>query len=186
MATKTLKTLDVPTLAAWRKWLAKHHASESEIWLVFHKVHTSRPTIAYSDALDEALCFGWVDSLIKRLDDDRYARKFTPRKADSRWSTVNRQRYAALKASGRLMPAGLARPPTAKSGDAPQYSAVPSYIETTLRKHAAARKFFEGLAPSHRAKYIAWIDSAKKEETKLKRLQETIQKLAAGHKPTLM
>ena len=122
MATKTLKTLDVPTLAAWRKWLAAHHDSESEIWLVFHKVHTGQPTIAYSDALDEALCFGWVDSLIKRLDDDRYARKFTPRKADSRWSTVNRKRYAALKASGRLMPAGIARPPTAKSGDAPQYS----------------------------------------------------------------
>jgi uncharacterized protein YdeI (YjbR/CyaY-like superfamily) len=188
MPTKTLKTLDVPSLEAWRKWLAAHHDSESEIWLVFHKVHTGRPTIAYKDALDEALCFGWIDSLIKRLDDERYARKFTPRKADSRWSTVNRKRYAALQASGRLMPAGKNRPPTARSGDAPRPSSpsgVPSYIEAALRKHSAAWKFFEGLAPSHRGKYIAWIDSAKKEETKIKRLQEAIQKLAAGHKPTL-
>src|SRR5688572_19242365 len=151
MPTKTLKTLDVPSLEAWRKWLAEHHDSESEIWLVFHKVHTGRPTIAYKDALDEALCFGWIDSLIKRLDDDRYARKFTPRKADSRWSTVNRERYAALKASGRLMPAGLNRPPTAKSGDAPRptssASEVPAYIRAAIRKHVAAWKFFEGLAP---------------------------------------
>ena len=175
----------MPTLAAWRKWLAAHHNSEPEIWLVFYKVHTGRPSIAYGDALDEALCFGWVDSLIKRLDDDRYARKFTPRKADSRWSTVNRKRYEALQSSGRLMPAGIARPPTNKSGDAPQYSAVPSYVEAALRKDRAAWRFFETLAPSHRRQYIAWIDSAKKEETKLKRLQEAIQMLIAKHKPGL-
>ena len=175
----------MPSLEAWRKWLARHHDSESEIWLVFHKAHTGRPTIAYEDAVDEALCFGWIDSLIKRLDDARYARKFTPRKPDSRWSTVNRKRYAALKASGRLMPAGVNRPPTAKSGDAPRptsASGVPPYIETALRKHPAAWKFFESLAPSHRRLYIAWIDSAKKEETKLKRLQEAIQKLAGSQK----
>jgi uncharacterized protein YdeI (YjbR/CyaY-like superfamily) len=87
------------------------------------------------------------------------------------------------------MPSGLSRAPTDRSGDAPRptssASEVPAYIRATIRKHAAAWKFFEGLAPSHRAKYIAWIDSAKKEETKLKRLQEAIQKLAAGHKPTL-
>jgi uncharacterized protein YdeI (YjbR/CyaY-like superfamily) len=189
MPTKTLKTLDVPSCKAWRKWLAEHHDSETEIWLVFHKVHTGRPSIAYEDAVDEALCFGWVDSLIKRLDDERYARKFTPRKADSRWSTINRKRYAALKASGRLMPAGLSRPPTARSGDAPRPpsapSEIPAYVRTALRKHAAAWKFFEGLAPSHRRQYIAWIDSAKKEETKLKRVQEAIRMLANGQKPGL-
>jgi uncharacterized protein YdeI (YjbR/CyaY-like superfamily) len=77
---KTFKTLDVQTLEQWRSWLADHHDSESEVWLVFHKRHTGRPSIASQDALDEALCFGWVDSLIKRLDDARYARKFTPRR----------------------------------------------------------------------------------------------------------
>ena len=81
-ATK-LKTFDPRNAKAWRAWLAKHHASESEVWLVFHKQHTRRASVAYEDAVDEALCYGWVDSLIRRLDDDRNARKFTPRRADS-------------------------------------------------------------------------------------------------------
>src|SRR3954447_21845386 len=103
---KRLKTLDVRTLAGWRRWLAEHHDSDTEVWLIFHKRHTGEPSVEYGDALDEALCFGWIDSLIKRLDDDRYARKFTPRKPDSKWSSVNRRRYAVLEASGRLMPSG--------------------------------------------------------------------------------
>ena len=82
------------TLDEWREWLAEHHDSESEVWLIFHKLHTGVASIDYKEALDEALCFGWVDSLLKRLDDRRYARKFTPRRADSRWSTTNRERYA--------------------------------------------------------------------------------------------
>jgi uncharacterized protein YdeI (YjbR/CyaY-like superfamily) len=94
MLSKTLKTLDVRSCEQWRKWLAEHHDSESEVWLVFHKRHTGRPTLAYHDAADEALCFGWIDSLIKRLDDGRYARKFTPCKPDSRWSTVNERNHS--------------------------------------------------------------------------------------------
>ena len=112
IVSKTLKTLDVQSCEEWRQWLAEHHDSESEVWLVFHKRETGRPSIAYDDAVDEALCFGWIDSLIKRLDDDRYARRFTPRKTHSKWSTSNRKRYAQLKASGRLTPAGLNRAPT--------------------------------------------------------------------------
>lgn len=186
MPSKSLKTLDVPTSDQWRTWLAKHHASESEIWLVFHKIHTGRPSISYPDAVDEALCFGWVDSLIRRLDDERYARKFTPRKLNSRWSTANRNRYAKLKADGRLMQPGIDHPPTNRSGDAPKVPArLPRYIETALRQYAAVWKFWQGLAPSHRRNYLAWIDSAKKHETKLKRLDEAIAKLAAGHKPGL-
>jgi hypothetical protein len=128
MPAKNLKTLDVRTRRAWRNWLQKNHASESEVWLVFHKGHTDESSILYSDAIDEALCFGWVDSLVKRLDEDRYARKFTPRKPDSRWSTINRRRYAAIKAAGLLAPAGLERAPTDRNGDAPRPSitALPS------------------------------------------------------------
>jgi uncharacterized protein YdeI (YjbR/CyaY-like superfamily) len=184
MPSTSLKTLDVRTLAAWRAWLAKHHASESEIWLVFRKRHTGLASIDYEDAVDEALCFGWIDSLIRRLDDDRYARKFTPRRPDSRWSTVNRTRYARLQASGRLMPAGRKLAPTKRSGDAPRASSanVPAYIEQALKRNRAARKFFESLAPSYRRMYILWIDSAKREDTKVKRLREAIKKLAAGEK----
>jgi uncharacterized protein YdeI (YjbR/CyaY-like superfamily) len=185
VAAKRLKTLVVRSREQWRTWLERHHATESEVWLVFPKRHTGAKAIAYSDALDEALCFGWVDSLVKRLDDDRYARKFTPRKPDSRWSTINRHRYARLKADGRLAAAGLARAPTKRSGDAPRPaspSALPDYIEAGLKASPRAWQFFQQLAPSHRRNYIAWIDSAKRPETKEKRLREAIQLLATGQK----
>jgi len=183
MAARTRKTLDVRTLEAWRQWLADHHDSESEVWLVFHKRHTGLPSIAYGDAVDEALCFGWIDSLIARLDDDRYARKFTPRKPDSRWSTINRKRYARLKSKGRLTPAGMERPPTDRSGDLPSIPKLPRYIATELRKHPSAWEYFQSLAPSYRRQYLAWIDSAKQDATRSKRLCEAIRRLEARHKP---
>ena len=187
MNSHSLKTLDVRTAAAWRAWLAKHHESESGVWLIFQKRHTGRPSIAYEDAVDEALCYGWIDSLIKRLDDDRYARKFTPRKPDSRWSTANRKRYARLQASGRLTPAGRKLAPTDRSGDAPRPAGAgtPRYIEQAIKRHRIAWKFFQSLAPSYRRSYIAWIDSAKREETKASRLREAIEMLEAGQKPGL-
>jgi uncharacterized protein YdeI (YjbR/CyaY-like superfamily) len=184
MPPKTLKTLDARDCEQWRKWLASHHDSESEVWLVFYKRQTGRPSIAYDDAVNEALCFGWIDSLVKRLDDDRYARKFTPRKPGSRWSAANRKRFAQLEASGRLTPAGLKRGPTDRSYDAPppSLSKVPQYVEQALRSRPAAWNYFESLAPSYRRLYIAWIDSAKRQETKTRRLQEAIGLLAAGKK----
>jgi uncharacterized protein YdeI (YjbR/CyaY-like superfamily) len=180
-----MKTLLVRTLDQWRDWLAKHHASESEVWLIFHKRETGVASIAYQDALDEALCFGWVDSLIKRLDDRRYARKFTPRRPDSRWSAVNRKRYAELKSEGRLKLPGTERPPTDRGyGPRPPRLAMPAklpaYIQAALRNHPTALRHFEALAPSHRRRYFAWIESAKREETKLRRLEEAIRLLASG------
>lgn len=179
-----MKTFEAETLAEWRQWLANHFDSESEVWLVFPKRHTGRASIAYSDALDEALCFGWIDSVVKRLDDARYARKFTPRSPSSKWSTANRQRYARLQAAGRLMPAGLQRPPTNRSGDAPRpvSSKLPGYINDALTRRPAARENFDRLAPSDCRMYIAWIDSAKRPETKFKRLDEALRLLAAGKK----
>lgn len=176
-----MKTLEVRSKDEWRDWLAQHHDSDSEVWLVFRK-RPARPSVAYGDALDEALCFGWIDSLIKRLDDDRYARKFTPRRPDSRWSTANRQRYARLEASGRLKPPGLRRPPTARSGDAPRPapSKLPPYIRRALRSRPAAWRHFEKLAPSLRRRYVGWIDSARREETRARRLREALGLLAAG------
>lgn len=181
---KNLKTLDARTPEEWRWWLTHHHDSASEVWLVFHKRHTGRASIAYQDAVDEALCFGWIDSLIRRLDGARYARKFTPRKPDSKWSTSNRKRYAELQTQGRLALAGLERPPTDRSGDAPRPSlaSIPQYILEALRKRPAACRYFESLAPSHRRMCIGWIDSAKKQETKTRRLQEAVHLFAAGKK----
>jgi uncharacterized protein YdeI (YjbR/CyaY-like superfamily) len=180
-----VKTLLVRTPAEWRGWLAKHHASASEVWLIFHKQRTGVASIDHKDALDEALCFGWVDSLVKRLDDRRYALKFTPRRPDSRWSAVNRKRYAELKSEGRLKPPGIARPPTNR-GSAPRPprlempSRLPAYIQSALRDHPAALRHFEALPPAERRRYFAWIESAKREETKLRRLEEAIRLLASG------
>jgi uncharacterized protein YdeI (YjbR/CyaY-like superfamily) len=180
-----MKTLLVQTLEQWRDWLDNHHASEPEVWLIFHKRHTGIASVAYKDALDEALCVGWVDSLVKRLDDQRYALKFTPRRADSRWSTANRKRYSELKASGRLKPAGIERPPTNRGyGPRPARLALPSklprYIQAELKKHPVALRHFEALPASQRRRYFAWIESAKREETKRRRLKEAIRLLSAG------
>jgi len=184
MRAKTLETLDVRTRKAWRNWLEKHHAKKSEIWLVFHKRHTGVASLDYDDAVCEALCFGWIDSIIRRLDDERYARKFTPRKPDSKWSTANRRRYADLESRGLLAPAGRKRRPTSRSGDAPRPSAstVPPYIEKRLKSVPQAWQNFQQLAPSYRRAYLGWIDSAKREETKEKRLCEALELLAAGKK----
>ena len=174
----TRPLLEVAGREQWREWLRAHHNSVSEIWLVFRK--DGAPAIAYEDAICEALCWGWVDSLIKRLDDRRYARKFTPRKPNARWSTSNRRRYMDLQKRGLLEAPGIARPPTDRSGDAPKVTGVPAYIGKELKAHPRAWAEFQRIPPSHKRAYIAWIDSAKKEETKQRRLAEAIQRLAAG------
>jgi uncharacterized protein YdeI (YjbR/CyaY-like superfamily) len=180
-----MKSLFVRSPDQWRDWLDQHHASETEVWVTFFKRHTDAASIRHKDALDEALCFGWVDSLVKRLDDRRYAVKFTPRRPDSRWSAVNRKRYAELKAMGRLKRPGIARPPTAR-GSAPRPprlsmpARLPAYIQTALRKRPRALRNFEALSPEQRRRYYAWIESAKREVTKLRRLEEAIRLLASG------
>jgi uncharacterized protein YdeI (YjbR/CyaY-like superfamily) len=180
-----MRTLLVRTIDEWRAWLDEHQASESEIWLVFYKRHAGVASIEYKHALDEALCRGWVDSLVKRLDDRRYARKFTPRKADSRWSAVNRKRYAELEASGRLKPSGIRRPPTDRGyGPRPARlllpSELPRYMQAALKKRPRAWRCFQTLAPSQRRRYYAWIESAKREQTRLRRLKEAIGLLERG------
>jgi len=179
-----MKTFAARTVKEWRDWLRRHHQSESEVWLVFYKQHTGQTSIPYEDSVDEALCYGWIDSLIKRLDDSRYARTFTPRNKDSRWSTANRRRYKRLKASGRLKAGGIKRPPGNRSGDAPLpvASKVPRYVRAELKKHPVALRNFEKLPPSHQRRYVGWIDSAKLLDTKARRLGEAIRMLSTGNR----
>jgi uncharacterized protein YdeI (YjbR/CyaY-like superfamily) len=181
---QAMRALDARSRRQWRKWLAEHHASESGVWLVFHKSHTGVRSLSYNDAVEEALCYGWVDSIIRKIDAGRYARKFTPRKAGSKWSTANRLRYADLARRGRLAPAGVKRAPTNRSGDAPRPSLakLPGYIDRALRADERAWRFFQSLAPSYRRAYIGWIDSAKLKETRARRLHEAVRLLAAGRK----
>lgn len=181
-----MKTLHVTTREDWRAWLAAHHDTEREIWLVYAKQHTGQPRVPYDDAVEEALCFGWIDSIVKRLDDDFYAQKFTPRKATSQWSESNLRRYARLLKAGRLAPAGLAKGPPAVKTEAKPPSvagpAVPDYIEQRLRTNAQASKNFQNLAPSYRRLYVKWIDTAKRDETRRKRLEEAVTLLEQNRK----
>ena len=184
MPQKPLKTVEARTAAQWRAWLAGHHDSESEVWLVFNKRHTGRASVAYEDAVDEALCVGWIDSLVKRLDDARYARKFTPRRPGSVWSTVNRRRYARLEAEGRLLLPGRRRAPTDRRAAAarPLPRRTPRYILQAIGSQPAARDFFRTLAPSYRRMCVGWIDSAKRPDTRRRRLAEVVRLLAAGRR----
>ena len=102
-----MKTLRVETRDAWRDWLAEYHESEAEVWLVFLKSHTGQPNVPYDEAVEEALCFGWIDSLIKRLDDARYARRFTPRRSGSVWSETNKKRAEKMITEGLMTDAGM-------------------------------------------------------------------------------
>ena len=157
----------------------------AEVWLVFHKKHTGKRSVAYKDALDEALCYGWIDSLIKRIDDDRYARKFTPRKPGSNWSSINMRRYNQLKAAKKLMPPGLARSPDGQPiVDGPRSARVPDYIGRQSSRTRKRGRFSRppAIVPSA---YIGWIESAKRQETRQKRLGQAIEKLRAGRKPGL-
>ncbi len=163
--------------------LGKHHASSSGVWLVFYKKHTLVKSIPYEDSVREALCFGWIDSLIKRLDDDRYALKFTPRQPTSKWSDINRRRWEELKSAGLLTTAGLTATPTDnKYAPRPTIPDLPAYIAKALKENPKAWDFFQELAPTHRRHLVGWIHIAKRPETREKRIREAISLLAAGKK----
>jgi uncharacterized protein YdeI (YjbR/CyaY-like superfamily) len=179
----TLETLDIRDRRAWRTWLQKHHANSPGVWLVFHKAHTGVRSMPYEDSVRDALCFGWVDSLVKRLDDERFAIKFTPRKPTSKWSDLNRKRWSELKATGLLTAAGLAAAPTENSyAPRPKIPELPPYIARALKAHPKAWSAFQALARSHRRDYVVWIHIAKRPETREKRIRESIALLAAGKK----
>lgn len=170
---------------AWRAWLARNHTSEREIWLVFFKQHTGRTSISYDAAVEEALCFGWIDSLIKRLDEDRFARKFTPRFDTAKWSAANLRRVRKLIDNGRMTAAGREK----IAADAKPLPAAslrplepPSFVAAALSSNPAAATFFAALAPSCRRNYLHWITSAKRDSTRKRRLDEAIAMLAAGKK----
>lgn len=184
-----MKQLYVTNRNEWRRWLQRHYAKEIEIWLIFYKKETSRPTIPYGAAVEEALCFGWIDSIIKKIDDTRYARKFTPRKDQSKWSELNRKRACKMIKAGRMTEAGFSKIQIAKQTKRwdqhvrPKIDFdVPPELTNALNKNHQAKENFEKLAPTYRKQYIGWINIAKKPETKKKRIAESIALLQKGRK----
>jgi len=174
-------TLDIRRRAEWRTWLRENHATSPGVWLVFHKNHTGVESIPYEDSVREALCFGWIDGLIKRLDEERYARKFAPRRPGSRWSDINQRRWAALRKAGMLAEAGLSASPAGRaSARPPAIPELPAYIARAFKANRKAWTFFRGLPPGARRLYVGWIHTARRPETRQRRIRESIALLAAG------
>jgi len=173
----------------WRNWLEEHHATETEVWLVFLKKHTARPSVSYNDAVEEALCFGWIDGVKRSIDEDRYMHRFTPRRADSNWSRSNKQRVQRLLKAGLIAPAGMKCIDLAKKNGrwakpvtAGKKFSMPPELRAALTLHKKAQAFFNSLAPSYQQQYVAWIATAKRPETRKRRLDEAIRLLTRGEK----
>jgi len=185
---KTLKTFYAANREEWRAWLEKHHKTETEIWLIYYKKSSGRPRIPYDDAVEEALCFGWVDSLVKRIDDEKYSQKFTPRKDRLKWSEPNKIRARAMIEQGRMTDAGLAVIGDGILGAGSgrkrnQHDSMPAFIEAALNGNKRARANFDSIAPYRQRRYVLWITSPKREETQKERLSKIIALLAQSKNP---
>jgi uncharacterized protein YdeI (YjbR/CyaY-like superfamily) len=172
--------------AAFRRWLERHHARVAELWVGFHKKGTGLPSITWPESVDEALCFGWIDGVRKSLDETSYVIRFTPRRAKSTWSAVNIRRVGVLTRLGRMRPAGLAafRARTAERSRVYSFESRPTELATPyarkLKSNRAAWSYFQAQPPWYRRTSQFWVMSAKKEETRLKRLDTLIACSAKG------
>lgn len=171
----------------WREWLRENHSTCTEVWLIYYKKHTGKPRIAYNDAVEEALCFGWIDSTIQRIDNEKFAQKFTPRKNLKKWSELNKQRVRKLIKTGLMTEAGLEKIDWQAFNSEVEDKRntklqTPDYMKQALQAAEPAWENFQKLAPSYRRNYIMWITTAKRRETRQKRLKEAIELLKENKK----
>jgi uncharacterized protein YdeI (YjbR/CyaY-like superfamily) len=173
---------------AWRRWLERRHLKEEGVWLVFFKKNTGKRRFSYEEALAEALCFGWIDSKIRTIDDETYCQRFSPRKNGSQWSERNKGKVRMLVREGKMTAAGMSKAASwigeteSKPPPKPEPLSVPEYILQSLAVHEKAKENFLCLAPGYRRLYIRWVDSAKREETRRRRLAEMIGLLEENRK----
>ena len=174
---------------AWRAWLRRHHKNSSGIWLVYFKKGSGVPSVSYAEAVEEALCFGWIDSKIHAVDSLRYRQIFTPRKPRSSWSKLNKQRVAALIKSKRMTAAGMAKIKAARKDgswatlDEIEDLPMPTDLKRALAADTQARQHFEAFSDSARKLIIRWLVDAKRPETRLRRIQETVRLASLNKKP---
>jgi len=181
-----MKTVYFKTAAEFRRWLAANHASERELLVGFYRKASGKPSISYKEAVDEALCFGWIDGVKKRVDEERYTHRFTPRKPDSIWSLVNARRVKELIALKRVAKPGL----EAWERRDPKKTGIYSFenrprtfdaaLEREFRKQPAAWTFFRAQPPGYQRLMTFFVMGAKQQETRLRRLERLIDASAAG------
>jgi uncharacterized protein YdeI (YjbR/CyaY-like superfamily) len=175
---------------AWRGWLAKHHAASSGVWVVFAKKASGLPTVSYNDAVEEALCFGWIDGLMHPVDGTFYKQLFTPRKPKSRWAASNKARVAKLVAAGLMTAAGMKQVTLAKDlGTWDAFSSVeamtlPPDFKRALEATPAAQKGYDAYPPGVKKQCLYYLNDAKRPATRAKRIAQIIEAAAAGRKPS--
>ena len=187
-----MKPLFFKSQSEFRKWLEKHHAQEKELIVGFYKKNSGKASITYPEALDEALCFGWIDGVRKRLSDEAYVQRFSPRKSKSIWSNINVRHIERLKKLGRMAPAGVA----AYALRDPKRTGIYSFenrprefspdLEKKFRSNKKAWQFFEQQPPSIKRVLIFWVMGGKQEETRQRRLAQLIESSAKGVRPGML
>lgn len=177
------------TKEQWRNWLAKNHVHKDAVWLIMYKQSTNKPSVTWSDAVDEALCFGWIDSIKKTLDEERTIQFFSKRKPNSTWSKINKQKVSILIEKGLMTHAGLACIQIAKQNgswcilDSVEALEIPADLKEALTAHANAMNFFLSLSKSTKKALLQWIVLAKRPETRKKRIQEVATLASKQQKP---
>ncbi|MDB9373474.1 YdeI/OmpD-associated family protein [Nodularia sphaerocarpa] len=173
----------------WREWLQENHQTSLGIWLIYYKVKSGKPSIKYSEAVKEALCFGWIDSKVKSLDEERYMQIFTRRKPRSVWSKLNKQYIAELIEQGLMTEAGITKISIAKQDgswnklDAIEELIIPADLKQALAANQTANKYFDAFSKTSKKNILFWIESAKRPETRLKRIDQTIYSAAENKNP---
>jgi uncharacterized protein YdeI (YjbR/CyaY-like superfamily) len=185
---RAVKAAFFPTAEEFRRWLEQHRAAARELWVGFYKVSTGRASITWPESVDEALCVGWIDGIRKSLDESSYPIRFTPRKPRSTWSAVNIRRARALTKEGRVHPAGLHSFEARRENRSGIYSYeqrpddLAEPYRSALRKHKSAWSFFRSQPPHYRRAVTWWVVSAKREETREKRLDALVEHSAGGRR----
>jgi uncharacterized protein YdeI (YjbR/CyaY-like superfamily) len=184
-----LESIYASDRASWRGWLQQNHRLSSGIWLIYYKVKSSKPSVLYAEAVKEALCFGWIDSKVKSIDEERYQQIFTPRKPKSVWSKLNKQYIAELIDQGLMTDAGMAKITAAQQDnswtilDAIETLTLPADLVATLAVNPIAQQNFEKFNNSSKKTILFWIESAKRPQTRLNRIEQTAIAAAQNKNP---
>jgi uncharacterized protein YdeI (YjbR/CyaY-like superfamily) len=189
MQQKSIETFYPKNLQAWRQWLKKNHKSKQSIWLICYKKESGIPTISWSEAVDEALCFGWIDSTRKSIDSEKFMQFFGKRKVSSTWSKINKEKITKLIAEGRMTKAGLESIEAAKQNgsweilDSVEDLTIPKDLAKAFKTKACSKEFFMSLSKSVRKSMLQWIILAKRPETREKRINELAELASQKQKP---